>query len=62
MDGRGRIPFVYRRGGLLLALNAAADAREIPFRVAEPLFHTGDVSGTEAGALLGGQSFVIWRG
>lgn len=33
--GQDGYPFVYRRGGLMLALNAAADAREIPFPVGD---------------------------
>ena len=59
--GQGGYPFVYRRGGLMLALNAAADAREIPFPVGDPLFLAGKISPTDAGARLDGQSFVIWR-
>lgn len=39
--GQDGYPFVYRRGGLMLALNAAADAREIPFPVGDPLVLAG---------------------
>ncbi len=50
-------PFVYRRGGLMLALNASAQPREIPFTPAAPLFLHGSVEN----ATLGPQSFVVWR-
>ncbi len=52
--GQDGYPFVYRRGGLMLALNAAADAREIPFPAGDPLFLAGKVSPTDAGARLDG--------
>ena len=49
------------KSGDHLAGIAAADAREIPFPVGDPLFLAGKVSPTDAGARLDGQSFVIWR-
>ena len=59
--GDGGYPFVYRRGDLLLALNAAAGDRQIPYRVGTPLFQTGRIACLENGTRLEGQSFVIWR-
>ena len=59
LPARSLAPDIAR--GLMLALNAAADAREIPFPVGDPLFLAGKVSPTDAGARLDGQSFVIWR-
>ena len=61
MGDRG-YPFVYRRGGLLLALNAAEDSREIPFQVEAPCFLQGVAQAAGAGTRLGGQSFAVWRG
>lgn len=60
-QGEGGYPFVYRRGGLLLALNAAAEAREIPFPVRDALFQAGEAEPAGEATRLGGQSFVIWR-
>lgn len=60
-QGAHGYPFVYRRGGLMLALNAAGTSREIPFTPKAPLFVHGDCQPTENGATLAAQSFVVWR-
>ena len=49
-------PFVYRRGNLLLALNATERPASLPFSIGTPLF----LHGTAQGHTLGAQSFVVW--
>lgn len=60
-QGAHGYPFVYRRGGLMLALNAAGASRSIPFTPKAPLFVHGDYQPTADGAELAAQSFIIWR-
>ena len=50
-------PFVYRRGNLLLALNATERPASLPFSIGTPLF----LHGTAQGHTLGAQSFVVWE-
>lgn len=61
-QGEKGYPFVYRRGNLLLALNASAKEKRIPMPVTgEPLLLDGAVKACDGGAVLEGQTFVIWR-
>ncbi len=60
MGERG-YPFVYRRGDLLLAINAAQEEKAIPFKVDAPLFLHGDASVRGDETVMGGQSFMIWQ-
>lgn len=59
--GQRGYPFVYRRGNVMLALNAAGVENTIPFDVDKPLFVHGGVRRGEGTSLLLPQSFVIWR-
>ncbi len=55
-------PFQYRRGRLLLAVNAAPQAYEVRLPDAgEPIFTLGTVSAVEGGILMGPQSFCVVR-
>ncbi|NLD83100.1 MAG: DUF3459 domain-containing protein, partial [Clostridiales bacterium] len=59
---KGR-PFVYRRGGLLIAVNPAGEALTAPVDAAgrRALFAIGSVDAAGEGLTLGAQSFVVLR-
>lgn len=58
----GELPFVYRRGGLLLAVNPSSKERSIPCEgEGELLFSVGDGSFRQGKLTVEPQSFVIFR-
>ncbi len=60
-QGTRGYPFVYKRGNLLLAINAAEAATAIPFQVDAPLFQHGNIAAKDGLTVMDGQSFVIWQ-
>ena len=59
--GERGYPFVYRRGKLLLALNASGKKQTIPQSIAAPLFVHGEGKPGANGTELDAQSFVVWE-
>lgn len=59
---KGR-PFVYQRGGLLIAVNPAGEALTAPVDAAgrRPLFAIGSVDAAGEGLALGAQTFAVLR-
>ncbi|MCL2557845.1 MAG: alpha-amylase family glycosyl hydrolase [Treponema sp.] len=64
---KSRLPFVYRRGSLLLAINPGAKeasaelGKAITAENAAPLFSLGDCSLSQGRARMAAQSFGIWK-
>ena len=56
-------PFVYRRGGLVLAVNPAGEAlsADVDAGDRKPLFVIGSADVTEGRLVLGPQSFVVLK-
>ena len=59
--GERGYPFVYRRGGLLLAMNVTQETKTIPQTIQSPLFVHGAWRTTNEGTELAPQSFVVWE-
>ncbi|MBO7364422.1 MAG: DUF3459 domain-containing protein [Lachnospiraceae bacterium] len=58
----GQDTFVYRRGGLVLAVNPGPAEETVPgIRVSEPLFVIGKAAASDGGILAGPQSFAVFR-
>ena len=54
-------PFVYRRGGLKLAVNPDTKEAPIPYASGETLFAVGQVRGSDGQTVMGSQSFAVFR-
>ena len=54
-------PFVYRRGGLKLAVNPDTKEAPIPYASGETLFAIGQVRGSDGQTVMGPQSFAVFR-
>ncbi|MDR0600130.1 MAG: DUF3459 domain-containing protein, partial [Treponema sp.] len=58
----GKVPFVYRRGSLLAAVNPSGETAKAPAPAAgSPLYAIGDCSATGDECTLGPQSFGVWK-
>jgi maltose alpha-D-glucosyltransferase/alpha-amylase len=59
---KGRLPFVYKRGSLVLALNPGGEEVTVPVKAAgKPVFVIGGASSENSGCRLTAQSFAVWR-
>ena len=59
---KGRYPFVYRRGGFVLAVNPSGAAAEVPLAEAgTPVYSIGNCSLRDGTLSMDGQSFGIWK-
>lgn len=58
--GERGYPFVYRRGGLKIAMNPCAEARTIPLEVEKVKFVLGSFEKGCGECKLSGQSFIVW--
>jgi maltose alpha-D-glucosyltransferase/alpha-amylase len=59
---RGELPFIYRRGSLILALNPGGGPVRVPLNVtATPLYTIGSCGLENGECRMEGQSFGVWR-
>ncbi|MDR0585225.1 MAG: hypothetical protein LBG57_12905 [Treponema sp.] len=59
---KGRLPLVYRRGGLVLAVNPSLKAVQVPVRLNGTFVYAIGAGSLEKGlCALGPQSFGVWR-
>jgi maltose alpha-D-glucosyltransferase/alpha-amylase len=62
---KGKLPFVYRRGAFIMAINPSGDAVEkkagAVLDKAQPVFAVGQCSIKDGKCIMGEQSFGIWK-
>ncbi|MDR2499714.1 MAG: hypothetical protein LBD37_01370 [Treponema sp.] len=59
---KGKLPFVYQRGSLVIAVNPGVQAASAPLRgEGNPVYAIGQGSLTRGQCRMGPQSFAVWR-